>query len=161
MVGLASLGALGLVSTCAYAKTTITEQSRQFRLAVSAGGYERGGVAPTEDQVVERMTALALEHHVSVRDVSVTTEEYTGFAGALSGQAIGQAMSNTLNIRSRRYSVAGYVRASKWLWSTEQPIESSFSVRLEVTMAPSVEQQNAARQLREIQSDSELPQRGM
>lgn len=161
IIALVSVLALGFVGSCGYAKSTMTESTRQFRMALSSSGYERGGRPPTEEEAVDRVTSMAQERGLTVRDVSVSTEDYAGFSGMLGGQQAGQALSNALNIRSRRYLITGTVRAAKWLWSTEQAIDTSFSVRLEVTMAPSIEQNSAGQQMHEVQSDSVQQQRGM
>jgi hypothetical protein len=160
-IAIASVGAVGFVSSCAYAKSSMTEQVRLFRRAITESGPERGGRPPTEQEAIDRVSALAQQHRVIVQDIAVSTEDYSGLGGMLGSQSVAAGLTNMVNIRSRRYTVTGSVRASKWLWSTTQALEAEFNVRLEVTMSPSIDQDSSTgRQMREVQQQIGA-QRGM
>lgn len=137
LVAIMLLVALGLSWT--YASYTNGEKLRAFRQAVREQGPSRGGRPPTEDEVQSRTQECAEQQRVSARDVSVETVDTQGIPGALGHTQAGIAVMNTMQVTSRVYTVRGTARARTLLWSSEEPFEAQFAVRLSVTMAPSIE----------------------
>jgi hypothetical protein len=131
------LVALGLA--WAFASYTSAEKLRAFRQAVREQGPSRGGHPPTEEEVVLRTQACAEQQQVTVRDVRVESVDTQGLPGLLGRTQAGLAVMNTLQVRSRLYTVRGFARAHTLFWSREEPFEVQFSVQLSVTMAPSIE----------------------
>lgn len=116
-----------------------SERLRDFRQAVREQGPERGGRPPTEDEVQSRTQALGQERRVTVRDVTVETSDVDGLPGGLGHTQAGVAIVDTVQIRSRVYTVRGSARTRTLLWSLEEPFDLQFSLRLSVTMRPSIE----------------------
>jgi len=137
LVALALLVALGLPWT--YASIANEEKLRAFRQSVREQGPSRGGRPPTDDEVQTRAQESAEQLHVTTSDLSVESTDTQGLPGTLGQTQAGLAVMNAVQVTSRVFTVRGRARARTLLWSREEPFEEQFSVRLSVTMAPSIE----------------------
>ena len=137
-VTVALVSACGLGMLWTRARYDNLERLRAYRSALGEQGVERNGEPPTTERVRERAVELAQERGVSARDVTVESEDVDGLPGPLGATQAGASVLRVVRVRSRQYTIRGFARSAWWLWSLEEPIDTRFSVRLSVTMPPSL-----------------------
>jgi hypothetical protein len=138
VVTLGILSACGLGMLWTRARYDNLERLRAYRSAVSEQGGERNGDPPTIERVRDRALELAQERGVTVRDVTVESEDVDGLPGPLGATQAGASVLRVVRVRSRQYTIRGSARSAWGPWSLEEPIDTRFSVRLSVTMPPSL-----------------------
>lgn len=135
----ALLASITLALLWTYASVTNDEKLHAFRLSIREQGPSRGGRPPTDDEVQTRTQESAEQLHVTASELSVESSDTQGLPGALGHTEAGLAVMNAVQVTSRVFTVRGRARARTLLWSREEQFEAQFSVRLSVTMAPSIE----------------------
>lgn len=141
-----------------YASSEMEGRLREFRSEVRQQSYMRDGSLPTEAAVSARAQQLAEERQIALEDLAVTRDEN----GRPDGQGIAAASALgplALTMRYTGYTVTGRARLRKWIFSSNEPLQVTFSLRREVS-APSMPGMREPTE-REVRGDDPAQGRGM
>lgn len=118
-----------------YARINLADRVSRLENAIGDLGYARGGALPTEEDVRRQVADSAAAAGVEVDDVRVTVRREHGLdpAGRVLQEGAARVQGGgpvpRLSMELVRYDVHAHVTADQWLWSVDETVERTVTLR--------------------------------